>query len=162
MAAWANLQMRRKTRSSSHALQRDAEGAPGAAQNDHKRRVERARAQSAAEGLLLPAEHGSRPVSAQGLRRRGRAIAQAERESAQGGGAAGEEGESSVVRRVRRRTTGQCAAAGEGEDEGVDEGVDAAGEQGEARRRGAPLAGTANSSPVETPSGSPATSCGRV
>ena len=51
------------------------------------------------------------------------------------------------VRRVRRRTTGQCAAAGEGEDEGVDEGVDAAGEQGEARRRGAPLAGTANSSP---------------
>ena len=44
----------------------------------------------------------------------------------------------------------------------VDEGVDAAGEQGEARRRGAPLAGTANSSPVETPSGSPATSCGRV
>ena len=50
----------------------------------------------------------------------------------------------------------------EGEDEGVDEGVDAAGEQGEARRRGAPLAGTANSSPVETPSGSPATSCGRV
>ena len=66
------------------------------------------------------------------------------------------------VRRVRRRTTGQCAAAGEGEDEGVDEGVDAAGEQGEARRRGAPLAGMANSSPVETPSGSPATSCGRV
>ena len=65
-------------------------------------------------------------------------------------------------RRVRRRTTGQCAAAGEGEDEGVDEGVDAAGEQGEARRRGAPLAGMANSSPVETPSGSPATSCGRV
>ena len=45
---------------------------------------------------------------------------------------------------------------------GVDEGVDAAGEQGEARRRGAPLAGMANSSPVETPSGSPATSCGRV
>ena len=66
------------------------------------------------------------------------------------------------VRRVRRRTTGQRAAAGEGEDEGVDEGVDAAGEQGEARRRGAPLAGMANSSPVETPSGSPATSCGRV
>ena len=66
------------------------------------------------------------------------------------------------VRRVRRRTTGQRAAAGEGEGEGVDEGVDAAGEQGEARRRGAPLAGTANSSPVETPSGSPATSCGRV
>ena len=61
------------------------------------------------------------------------------------------------VRRVRRRTTGQRAAAGEGEDEGVDEGVDAAGEQGEARRRGAPLAGTANSLPVETPSGSPAT-----
>ena len=50
----------------------------------------------------------------------------------------------------------------EGEDEGVDEGVDAAGEQKEARRRGAPLAGTADSSPVETPSGSPATSCGRV
>ena len=48
------------------------------------------------------------------------------------------------VRRVRRRTTGQRAAAGEGEDEGVDEGVDAAGEQGEARRRGAPLAGAAN------------------
>ena len=66
------------------------------------------------------------------------------------------------VRRGRRRTTGQRAAAGEGEDEGVDEGVDAAGEQGEARRRGAPLAGMANSSPVETPSGSPATSCGRV
>ena len=40
--------------------------------------------------------------------------------------------------------------------------VDAAGERGEARRRGAPLAGTANSSPVETPSGSPTTSCGRV
>ena len=57
---------------------------------------------------------------------------------------------------------GQRAAAGEGAGEGVDEGVDAAGEQGEARRRGAPLAGTANSSPVETPSGSPATSCGRV
>ena len=52
----------------------------------------------------------------------------------------------------RLRTTGQRAAAGEGEGEGegVDEGVDAAGEQGEARRRGAPLAGTANSSPVET------------
>ena len=68
------------------------------------------------------------------------------------------------VRRVRRRTTGQRAAAGEGEGEGegLDEGVDAAGEQGEARRRGAPLAGTANSSPVETPSGSPATSCGRI
>ena len=66
------------------------------------------------------------------------------------------------VRRVRRRTTGQRAAAGEGEGEGVDEGVDAAGEQGEARRRGAPLAGMANSSPVETPSGSPATLCGRV
>ena len=32
----------------------------------------------------------------------------------------------------------------------------------EARRRGAPLAGTANSSPVETPSGGPTTSCGRV
>ena len=31
-------------------VQRDAEGAPGAAQNDHKRRVERVRAQSAAEG----------------------------------------------------------------------------------------------------------------
>ena len=45
---------------------------------------------------------------------------------------------------------------------GVNEGVDAAGESGEAHRRGAPLAGTANSSPVETPSGSPATSCGRV
>ena len=41
------------------------------------------------------------------------------------------------VRRVRRRMTGQCAAAGEGEDEGVDA---AGGEQGEARRRGAPLA----------------------
>ena len=64
--------------------------------------------------------------------------------------------------RVRRRTTGQRAAAGEGEGEVVGEGVDAAGEQGEARRRGAPLAGTANSSPVEKPSGSPATSCGRV
>ena len=49
------------------------------------------------------------------------------------------------VRRVRWRTTGQRAAAGEGEDEGVDEGVGAEGEQGEARRRGAPLAGTANS-----------------
>ena len=69
------------------------------------------------------------------------------------------------VRRVRRRTTGQRAAAGEGEDEGVDvvsNGVDAVGEQGEVRRRGAPLAGTADSSPVETPSGSPTTSCGRV
>ena len=74
----------------------------------------------------------------------------------------GRRGRVAWVRRVRRRTTGQRAAAGEGEDEGVDEGVDAAGEQGEARRRGAPLAGTANSSPVETPSGSPATSCGRV
>ncbi len=62
----------------------------------------------------------------------------------------------------RLRTTGRRAAAGEGKDEGVDEGVDAAGEQEEARRRGAPLAGTANSSPVETPSGSPTTSCGRV
>ena len=77
-------------------VQRDAKGAPGAAQKDHMRRVERARAQSAAEGLLLPAEHGSRPVSAQGMRRRGQAIAQAERESAQGSGAAGEEGESSM------------------------------------------------------------------
>ena len=48
------------------------------------------------------------------------------------------------------------------EDEGVDEGVDAVGEQGAVRRRGAPLAGTADSSPVETPSGSPTTSCGRV
>ena len=67
------------------------------------------------------------------------------------------------VRRVRRRTTGQRAAAWEGEGEGVDEGLDAAGgEQGEARRRGAPLAGMANSSPVETPSGSSATLCGRV
>ncbi len=75
-------------------VQRDAKGAPGAAQKDHRRRVERARAQSDAEGLLLPAEHGSRPVSAQGLRRRGRAIAQAERGSVQGGGAAGEDGES--------------------------------------------------------------------
>ena len=32
---------------------------------------------------------------------------------------------------------------GEGEGEGVDEGVDEVGEQGEAHRRGAPLAGTA-------------------
>ena len=32
------------------------------------------------------------------------------------------------VRRVRRRTTGQRAAAGEGGDAGVGEGVDAAGE----------------------------------
>ena len=39
------------------------------------------------------------------------------------------------VRRVGRRTTGQRAAAGEGEDEGVDEGVDAVGEQGAVRRR---------------------------
>ena len=45
---------------------------------------------------------------------------------------------------------------GEGEGGRVDEGVDEAGEQGEAHRRGAPLAGTANSSKVETPSGSPA------
>ena len=37
------------------------------------------------------------------------------------------------VRRVRRRTTGQRAAAGEGEGEGVDEGVDAVGEQGAVR-----------------------------
>ena len=51
---------------------------------------------------------------------------------------------------------------GEGEGGRVDEGVDEAGEQGEAHRRGAPLAGTASSSLVETPSGSPATSCGRV
>ena len=50
----------------------------------------------------------------------------------------------------------------EGEGQRVDEGVDEAGEQGEAHRRGAPLAGTANSSLVETPSGCPATSCGRV
>ena len=93
-------------------------------------------------------------VSAQGLRRRGRAIAQAERESAQGGmEQQGKRVRVAWVRRVRRRTTGQRATAGEGEGEGVDEGVDAAGEQGEARRRGAPLAGTANSSPVETPSG---------
>ena len=35
-------------------------------------------------------------MSAQGLRRRGRAIAQADRESAQGCGAAGEEGESNM------------------------------------------------------------------
>ena len=66
------------------------------------------------------------------------------------------------VRRVRRRTTGQRAAAGEGEDEGVDEGVDAVGEQGAVWRRGAPLAGTADSSPVETPSGGPTTLCSRV
>ena len=51
---------------------------------------------------------------------------------------------------------------GEGEGEGVDEGVGEAGEQGEAHPRGAPLAGTANSSLVETPSGCPAISCGRV
>ena len=50
----------------------------------------------------------------------------------------------------------------EGEGQRVDEGVDEAGEQEGAHRRGAPLAGTANSSLVETPSGSPATSCGRV
>ena len=60
------------------------------------------------------------------------------------------------------RNVGQRAAAGGGEDEGVDEGVDVVGEQGAVRRRGAPLAGTADSSPVETPSGSPTTSCGRV
>jgi hypothetical protein len=62
----------------------------------------------------------------------------------------------------RLRTTRQRAAAGEGAGEGVDEGVYEAGEQKEAHRRGAPLAGTANSSLVETPPGSPATSCGRV
>ena len=60
------------------------------------------------------------------------------------------------------RTTGQRVQGGEAEGEGVDEGVDEVGEQGEAHRRGAPLAGTANSSLVETPSGCPATSCGRV
>ena len=43
----------------------------------------------------------------------------------------------------RLRTTGQRAAAGEGAGEGVDEGVYEAGEQKEAHRRGAPLAGTA-------------------
>jgi hypothetical protein len=62
----------------------------------------------------------------------------------------------------RLRTTGQRAAAREGAGTGVNAGVDAAGESGEAHRRGAPLAGTANSSPVETPSGRPTTSCGRV
>ena len=55
-----------------------------------------------------------------------------------------------------------CVCGLQGEGEGVDEGVDEVGEQGEAHRRGAPLAGTANSSLVETPSGCPATSCGRV
>ena len=39
----------------------------------------------------------------------------------------GRRGRVAWVRRVRRRTTGQRAAAGEGEDEGVDGGVDAAG-----------------------------------
>ena len=62
----------------------------------------------------------------------------------------------------RLRTTGQRAAAGEGAGEGVDEGVYEAGEQKEAHRRGAPLAGTADSSLVETPLGSPPASCGRV
>ena len=62
----------------------------------------------------------------------------------------------------RLRTTGQRAAAGEGAGEGVDEGVYEAGEQKEAHRRGAPLAGTANSSLVETSSGCSANSCGRV
>ena len=57
---------------------------------------------------------------------------------------------------------GHRVEGGEGEGGRVDEGVDEAGEQGEAHRRGAPLAGTANSSLVETPSGCPATSCGRV
>ena len=60
------------------------------------------------------------------------------------------------------RATPTCSSTAAQTSDGVDEGVDAAGEQGEARRRGAPLAGMANSSPVETPSGSPATSCGRV
>ena len=60
------------------------------------------------------------------------------------------------------RPTGQRAADGEGEGEGVDEGVYEAGEHKEAHRRGAPLAGTANPSLVETPPGSPTTSCGRV
>ena len=64
--------------------------------------------------------------------------------------------------RERRAASGALCGAGEGEDEGVDEGVDAVGEQGAVRRRGAPLAGTADSSPVETPSGRPTTSCGRV
>ena len=57
---------------------------------------------------------------------------------------------------------GQRAADGEDGGEGVDEGVYEAGEQTEAHRRGAPLAGTANPSLVETPPGSPTTSCGRV
>ena len=48
------------------------------------------------------------------------------------------------------------------EVDSIAEGVDTVGEQGAVRRRGAPLAGTADSSPVETPSGSPTTSCGRV
>ena len=55
-----------------------------------------------------------------------------------------------------------CSCVVDPDSSGVDEGVDEVGEQGEAHRRGAPLAGTANSSLVETPSGSPATSCGRV
>ena len=42
------------------------------------------------------------------------------------------------------RPTGQRAADGEDGGEGVDEGVYEAGEQKEAHRRGAPLAGTAN------------------
>ena len=60
------------------------------------------------------------------------------------------------------RATGRRAAAGESEGEGAEEGVDEVGEQGEAHRRGAPLAGTANSSLVDTSSGCSANSCGRV
>ena len=79
--------------------------------------------------MLLPAEHGSRPVSAQGLRtgvdeqlrrQTGRVRKEVEQQ--------GRRVRAAWVRRVRRRTTGQRAAAGEGKDEGVDEGVDAAGE----------------------------------
>ena len=58
----ANARLQRDRR---ERVQRDAEGAPGAAQNDHKRRVERARAQSAAEGLLLPAERNTGQVVAE-------------------------------------------------------------------------------------------------
>ena len=61
-------------------------------------------------------------MSAQGLRRRGRA--QLHRQK----GRVRKEVEQqrkavAWVRRVRRRTTGQRAVAGEGEGEGVDEGV---------------------------------------
>ena len=79
-----------------------------------------------------------------------------------GGSKADTDGHETAFITVDRLPSSPVDKAPARQDEGVDEGVDAAGEQGAVRRRGAPLAGTADSSPVETPSGSPTTSCGRV